>query len=597
MSKQWVPEQKPGADTDDLHLLRQELFTQEILLSIYNDIINARNKTEILERIHPKLKQLFGTDDIFICRFDQGNATIRPFSRIASAARKDDPEYRTLMEAHFDARDTFFQNILADTKPVHHTMDDLCSSPNPPFYARIPKKAGIEVSLSIALRQGEEVLGILTLWKDNRESFTKQHYGLLQKVADQVSIILASISDHEIMQQWADENKILLDISNELAAIREKEDLLPILKEQLQKISFYTDITIAKVDSNGQTFSAFLVNDNDARSGDEAYPDMLHAHHHFPDGVFEKALHAKKIRLFDLDEIVLKGNAPSYIRFLNKNGTVQMAGISLRDRNKAIAALFFFSAKKAAFTDRQLHLVEGIANLLGTAVANILANERIARQLEEISRYKEQLEEEKLYLQEEIGAVTGYDDIIGKSPEMQNVFRQLSQVAAANSTVLLLGETGTGKELIARAIHYASPRKDKMMVKINCAAMPPNLMESELFGHEKGSFTGATERRIGKFELAHEGTLFLDEIGEIPPDLQAKLLRAIQEKEIERVGGKSPLRVNVRIIAATNRNLQKEVDEGRFRKDLFYRLNVFPIMLPPLAGTQRRYTRTGSSFS
>jgi len=165
---------------------------------------------------------------------------------------------------------------------------------------------------------------------------------------------------------------------------------------------------------------------------------------------------------------------------------------------------------------------------------------------------------------------------------MQKVFHLLSQVSFANSTVLILGETGTGKELVARAIHNGSPRKDRLMVKVNCAALPANLIESELFGHERGSFTGATERRIGKFELANHGTLFLDEIGEMPLDLQVKLLRAIQEKEIERVGGKTTIRIDVRIIAATNRDLQKEVDEGRFRRDLFYRLNVFPITLPPL---------------
>jgi transcriptional regulator with GAF, ATPase, and Fis domain len=148
--------------------------------------------------------------------------------------------------------------------------------------------------------------------------------------------------------------------------------------------------------------------------------------------------------------------------------------------------------------------------------------------------------------------------------------------------VLLLGETGTGKELIARAIHNTSSRKDKLMIKVNCATLPTNLIESELFGHEKGSFTGAIERKIGKFEMANNGTLFLDEIGEMPLDLQVKLLRALQEKEIERLGGKSTIKTDVRIIAATNRDLQKEVAEGRFRMDLFYRLNVFPIVLPPL---------------
>ncbi|HEY4338291.1 MAG TPA: sigma 54-interacting transcriptional regulator [Puia sp.] len=175
-----------------------------------------------------------------------------------------------------------------------------------------------------------------------------------------------------------------------------------------------------------------------------------------------------------------------------------------------------------------------------------------------------------------------YPEIIGTSPDMQVLYDLMSRVAPTNTTVLLLGETGTGKELVARALHMDSPRRDKGMIKLNCAALPPNLVESELFGHEKGSFTGATDRRIGKFELANNSTLFLDEIGEMAPDLQVKLLRAIQEREIERVGGRTTIKVDVRIIAATNRILEKEVAEGRFRRDLYYRLNVFPITIPPL---------------
>ncbi|MBO9200488.1 MULTISPECIES: sigma-54 interaction domain-containing protein [Niastella] len=173
-------------------------------------------------------------------------------------------------------------------------------------------------------------------------------------------------------------------------------------------------------------------------------------------------------------------------------------------------------------------------------------------------------------------------EIIGQSPELKEILRLISIVAPSDSTVLLLGETGTGKELVARAIHEGSSRGKKTMIQLNCAALPANLVESELFGHERGSFTGAMERRIGKFELAHQGTLFLDEIGEMPLELQVKLLRALQEKEIERIGSRTTMKVNVRIVAATNRDLEKEVEEGRFRADLFYRLNIFPIRLPAL---------------
>jgi formate hydrogenlyase transcriptional activator len=186
------------------------------------------------------------------------------------------------------------------------------------------------------------------------------------------------------------------------------------------------------------------------------------------------------------------------------------------------------------------------------------------------------------HLKEQIKTIYNFSEIIGSGAAMQKVYNLMSLVADSNSTVLLLGETGTGKELIARAVHNASARKNKLMIKVNCAALPPNLIESELFGHEKGSFTGAIDRRIGKFELANNSTLFLDEIGEMPLELQVKLLRVIQERELERVGGRSTIKVDVRIIAATNRNLEEEVKAGRFRSDLYFRLNVFPIHLPPL---------------
>src|SRR5690606_16961974 len=223
----------------------------------------------------------------------------------------------------------------------------------------------------------------------------------------------------------------------------------------------------------------------------------------------------------------------------------------------------------------KVDLLKAVCAQLSVAVANILANERV-------QSYKRMLEVEKDYLREQIQTNDKFSEIIGNGPAMQKVFKMISLVADSDSTTLLLAETGTGKELIAKAIHNASLRKNKLMVKVNCAALATNLIESELFGHEKGSFTGAVERRIGKFELANKGTLFLDEIGEMPLETQVKLLRVIQERELERVGGSNTIKVDVRIIAATNRNLEEEVKAGRFRSDLYYRLNVFPILLPPL---------------
>jgi transcriptional regulator with GAF, ATPase, and Fis domain len=241
-------------------------------------------------------------------------------------------------------------------------------------------------------------------------------------------------------------------------------------------------------------------------------------------------------------------------------------------------------------------LLWGVCAQIAIALSNIRANEKIQGHLAKIEGSRSQLELENQYLQEQIKDNYDYEQIIGSNKGLRKVFQLVSNVAPSDSTVLILGETGTGKELIAMAIHNSSPRRQKLMVKLNCAAMPAHLVESELFGHEKGSFTGATERRIGKFELADKGTLFLDEIGEISLEVQGKLLRAIQEKEIERIGGNTVIKTDVRIIAASNRDLKNDAGTGKFRKDLFYRLNVFPINLPSLRGRMEDLPLLASFF-
>ena len=210
------------------------------------------------------------------------------------------------------------------------------------------------------------------------------------------------------------------------------------------------------------------------------------------------------------------------------------------------------------------------------------AEEALRKALAEVEQLKNRLQAENVYLQEELKLNHNFEEIIGRSPPMKKALGKVEQVAATDATVLVLGETGTGKELIARAIHNLSPRAKRPLVKVNCAALPANLVESELFGHEKGAFTGATALKAGRFELANGGTIFLDEVGDLPLHLQAKLLRVLQEGEYERVGGTKTLYVDVRVIAATNRELEKLMDEKLFREDLYYRLNVFPLVLPPL---------------
>lgn len=231
--------------------------------------------------------------------------------------------------------------------------------------------------------------------------------------------------------------------------------------------------------------------------------------------------------------------------------------------------------RRNAFSERDLAFAEQIGFHLSQAIANITA-------YDEIRALKEQLEQENVYLRDEMTASVDFNQLVGESPALQTTLKAIEHVAPTDSTVLITGETGTGKELVAQAIHHLSPRKDKPLITVNCAALPPTLIESELFGHEKGAFTNAAARKIGRFELANGGTIFLDEIGELPIDLQAKFLRVLETQELERVGGTQPIKLNVRVLAATNVNIEQATKQGLFRSDLFYRLNVFPIRIPPL---------------
>jgi len=235
--------------------------------------------------------------------------------------------------------------------------------------------------------------------------------------------------------------------------------------------------------------------------------------------------------------------------------------------------------------DSRLIVIRGVKYLVGMEIditKRIQAEDALKKALSEIKQLKDQLQAENVYLLEQIKWKQGFDEIIGQSHALKHVFLKVTQVASINTTVIILGETGTGKDLIARSIHNSSQRKDRPLVKVNCAAFPSSLIESELFGYEKGAFTGANARKIGRFELGNGSTIFLDEISEMPLELQAKLLRVVEYGEFERLGGTSTIKVNVRIIAATNRNMEEEVRNGRFREDLWYRLNVFPINIPPL---------------
>ena len=262
-------------------------------------------------------------------------------------------------------------------------------------------------------------------------------------------------------------------------------------------------------------------------------------------------------------------------KIASQEGLKTACFIPLVNHGRALGIMVLARGTENAFTEEDVEFLSQAAGQIAIAIENALA-------FEEISQLKDKLAQEKLYLEEEIRSEMDFEQIVGNSPALKQVLQLVETVAPNDSTVLLLGETGTGKELIARAIHDRSRRRERTLVKLNCAAIPTGLLESELFGHEKGAFTGAISQKLGRLELADQGTLFLDEVGDIPIEIQPKLLRALQEREFERLGSTQTRRVNVRLIAATNRDLEKMVAHREFRSDLYYRLNVFPIRIPPL---------------
>lgn len=278
----------------------------------------------------------------------------------------------------------------------------------------------------------------------------------------------------------------------------------------------------------------------------------------------------RRTRYFKTDPFVVNYNLCTY------------AGIAVKWNKTAVGALCVVYQTEVEPRPEDLHLMRIIGAAIGVEEERKHTEGALRDALSEVEKFKSRLEEENLYLKEEIRSEYNFEEIIGKSEVLKRVLHKVEQVALTNATVLIEGESGTGKELIARAIHNLSPRKGWPLVKVNCGAISAGLVESELFGHEKGAFTGAMQRRVGRFELADGGTIFLDEVGELPPETQIKLLRVLQEGEFERVGSSQTLKVNVRVIAATNRKLIKEVQAGNFRTDLYYRLNVFPISLPSL---------------
>jgi formate hydrogenlyase transcriptional activator len=411
------------------------------------------------------------------------------------------------------------------------------------------------------------------------DAYTTSQADFLHLLANQVAVAVENALNYETalasQQQLARERdrvRLLLEVNNAVVSHLNLDDLFPAVSACLRKVVQHDGSALVLHDPQTGSFRVHLLrfakNESFITEGVLASDCCAKG----PSGI---AMNARKPLVFDEPELKRLAAESSCAQNMVAEGVKTYCSVPLMSHDRALGSMNVGRLTANAFRPEDVELLGEVAKQVAIAVEN-------AQAYRELAELKDKLAKEKGYLEEEVRTDHNFGEIVGNSIALRKVLKEVETVAPTTSTVLIHGETGTGKELIARALHDLSPRRARTFVKLNCAAIPTGLLESELFGHEKGAFTGAITHRVGRFELANGGTLFLDEVGDIPLELQPKLLRALQEQEFERLGSTRTVHVDVRLVAATNRDLSQMVAEGKFRSDLFYRLNVFPVQLPPL---------------
>jgi formate hydrogenlyase transcriptional activator len=427
---------------------------------------------------------------------------------------------------------------------------------------------GIASSCALPLTRGERRIGAISVGSKRPHSYPEEEVDFLRLVADQIALAIDAALNLYSSIQAQDRLKVILELTNQVVSNLEFGDLLHAISSIVRRVMHCDAAAIMLPGADGKNLRVHALNFPNSK-GFFAEGIEIPIQGTTPGETFQTG---KTFVLNGLDPA--KVNAEMYAK-ASAEGMNSFCDIRLDSRNRSLGVLGLASRQQNTFDEDGVAFLTQVAHQVAIAIENALA-------YGEIAELKDKLAQEKLYLEDEIRGEMDFEGIVGQSSALRNVLRLVETVAPSDSTVLLLGETGTGKELIARAIHDRSRRKERTFVKLNCAAIPTGLLESELFGHERGAFTGAISQKLGRLELADQGTLFLDEVGDIPIEIQPKLLRALQEREFERLGGTRTKKVDVRLVAATNRDLDKMIEEREFRADLYYRLNVFPIRIPPL---------------
>lgn len=455
--------------------------------------------------------------------------------------------------------------VVSDTEQDHRFPD---------FLQRL-REVGVRSLAMVPLTTAQRRLGAMGFGRLVPQGITETEVQFMQRAASQVAVAVDNALNFQTSQAYQvqlarerDRLQVLLDVNNVLVSTRELPELFRGIVTSLEKVIHHDFTSLALRDSVSSLLKIHAL-DFSSRPGlfEQEITVPLDT---TPSGVCFTTGQPLLARGVEIDRF-----ANEVIRALRAEGVQTICCVPLITQGRTLGTLNLASRREDAFPHQDVELLQQVAAQIAIAVENALA-------FKQIDALKDKLAGEKLYLEEEIRSEFNFEEIIGDSPALKRALSQVEVVAPAGTAVLITGETGTGKELIARAIHNLSPRRERTFVKINCAAIPGGLLESELFGHERGAFTGALAQKIGRFELADHGTLFLDEVADLPLDLQPKLLRVLQEQEFERLGSNRTQRVDVRIVAATNGDLSKLVAERVFRSDLYYRLNVFPIHIPAL---------------